>query len=234
MDSAYRTDSLDYMESVMWVFKQLYDKNLIYRGRRTSLYCPRCATPLSKFEVTMDDESYQEVVDPAITVAFKLQGEDIYLLAWTTTPWTLPANLALAIDPEKEYVKVTDGSKKTYVIAHEALERYRDDIDLEIVETFKGQNLVGQKYQPLYNFFPTNSKTDYQIYPADFVTMDEGTGIVHVAPGFGEDDTRLGEKVGLSLLETIDEAGHFTTELLIFSFFHFARSISTMFALESH
>ena len=213
MDSAYRTDSLDYMESVIWVFKQLYDKNLIYRGRRTSLYCPRCATPLSKFEVTMDDESYQEVVDPAITVAFKLQGEDIYLLAWTTTPWTLPANLALAIDPEKEYVKVTDGSKKTYVIAHEALERYRDDIDLEIVETFKGQKLVGQKYQPLYNFFPTNSKTDYQIYPADFVTMDEGTGIVHVAPGFGEDDTRLGEKVGLSLLETIDEAGHFTTEV---------------------
>ena len=207
MEGAYRTDSLSYMESVLSVFKQLYDKNLIYRGRRTSLYCPRCATPLSKFEVTMDDDSYRDVEDPAVTIAFPLLADDVSLLAWTTTPWTLPANLSLAVDELAEYVKVTDG-KKQYILAHEALSRY-SDCDFEILETFKGKKLIGQKYEPLYSFLPTNPATDYQVYPADFVSMDEGTGIVHIAPGFGEDDTKLGEKVGLSLHETIDEAGHF-------------------------
>ncbi len=215
LTGAYRTDSLEYMESVIWVFKQLYDKGLIYRGRRTSLYCPRCATPLSKFEVTMDDDSYREVEDPAVTIAFRLLGDpstplgtgEVYLLAWTTTPWTLPANLGLAVDESSEYVKVTDG-KRFYILAHEALPRY-GDCDFEIVETFKGQKLVGQKYEPLYSFLPTNPETDYRVYAANFVSMDEGTGIVHVAPGFGEDDTKLGEKVGLSLHETVDEAGHF-------------------------
>lgn len=209
LKNAYRTDSLEYMESVIWVFKQLYDRGLIYRGRRTSLYCPRCATPLSKFEVTMDDDSYREVEDPAVTVAFRLLGDEVYLLAWTTTPWTLPANLALAIDEKAEYVKVTDG-RKNYILAHQALERYRD-MDLEILETFKGKKLVGERYEPLYTFFPTNQQTDYRVYGANFVAMDEGTGIVHVAPGFGEDDTKLGEKVGLSLHETVDEAGHFVS-----------------------
>lgn len=211
MDNAYRTDSLEYMESVIWVFKQLYDKGLIYRGRRTSLYCPRCATALSKFEVTMDDDSYRDVEDPAVTVAFKLITEDTYLLAWTTTPWTLPANLGLAVDAKAEYVKVTDG-KNQYILAHEALPRY-SECDLEILETFKGQQLVGKKFEPLYSFLPTNAKTDFQIYPADFVAMDEGTGIVHIAPGFGEEDTKLGEQVGLSLHETVDEAGHFIAEV---------------------
>lgn len=211
MDNAYRTDQPSYMESVIWVFKELYDKDLIYRGRRTSLYCPRCATPLSKFEITMDDENYRDVEDPAVTVAFKLLDEETYLLAWTTTPWTLPANLALAVDPEAEYVKVTDG-KKTFVLAHLALERYRD-FDLEIIETFKGQKLVGQKYQPLYQFTDTNPDKDFQVYAADFVTMDEGTGIVHVAPGFGEDDTKLGEAKGLSILLTVNDEGHMTEQV---------------------
>ncbi len=211
MDNAYRTDSLEFMESVIWVFKQLYDKGLIYRGRRTSLYCPRCATALSKFEVTMDDDSYRDVEDPAVTIAFKMSSEGIYLLAWTTTPWTLPANLGLAVDKKAEYVKVTDG-KKQYILAHEALPRY-SDCDFEILETFKGKKLIGQKYEPLYSFLPTNPEKDFQVYPADFVSMDEGTGIVHIAPGFGEDDTKLGEKVGLSLHETVDEAGHFIPEV---------------------
>ncbi|MEK7201920.1 MAG: isoleucine--tRNA ligase [Patescibacteria group bacterium] len=211
MTGAYRTDSLEFMESVIWVFKQLYDKGLIYRGRRTSLYCPRCATALSKFEVTMDDDSYRDVEDPAVTIAFKMTSQDTYLLAWTTTPWTLPANLGLAVDEKTEYVKVTDG-KKFYILAHEALPRYSES-DFEVLETFKGQKLVGQKFEPLYNFLPTNSKTDFQVYAADFVAMDEGTGIVHIAPGFGEEDTKLGEQVGLSLHETVDEAGHFVAEV---------------------
>lgn len=210
LDQPYRTDQLSYMESVIWVFKQLYDKDLIYRGRRTSLYCPRCATPLSKFEVTMDDDSYKEVEDPAVTVGFRLKGEDMMLLAWTTTPWTLPANLALAVNPDAEYVKVTNGHQ-TYILAHQALERYRD-LDLEIIETLKGEKLLGLSYEPLYSFFPTGA-LDYKVYPADFVSMDEGTGIVHVAPGFGEDDSKLGEVVGLSLLETIDVNGQVVEQL---------------------
>ncbi|QQG49869.1 MAG: isoleucine--tRNA ligase [Candidatus Berkelbacteria bacterium] len=211
MENAYRTDNLAYMESVMWAFKQLYDKDLIYRGRRTSLYCPRCATPLSKFEVTMDEGSYRDVTDPGVTVAFRAEGDDVSLLAWTTTPWTLPANFGLAVDPEAEYVKVTDGEKR-YILAHQALERY-GDLDLEIVERFKGEKLLGQQYEPLFPHNAANSETDYKVYPATFVSMEEGTGIVHIAPGFGEDDSTLGEQVGLTVLETLDDQGHFKPEL---------------------
>ena len=210
LENAYRTDQLSYMESVIKVFKDVYDKGLIYQGRRTSLYCPRCATPLSKFEITMEEGNYRDVDDPAVTVKFKLVDEDAYLLAWTTTPWTLPANLALAVDDQAEYVKVTDG-KETYILAHQALERYRD-FDLEIIETFKGQKLVGRKYQPLYEFFEVGNK-DYQVYAASFVTMNEGTGIVHVAPGFGEDDSQLGVAKGLSLLVTVNDEGHLTEQV---------------------
>lgn len=202
--SAYRTDDLAYMESVMRAFKQLHDKGLIYRGKRVSLYCPRCATPLSKFEITMDDENYRDVEDPAVTIGFQLVDEDALVLAWTTTPWTLPANAALAVNPTAEYVKVTDG-RRHYILAHEALERYPD---LEIVEYYKGEALVGKRYQPLYQFFPTQA-ADFQIHQADFVTMTDGTGVVHIAPGFGEDDTKLGEEQGLSLFETVDAEGHF-------------------------
>jgi isoleucyl-tRNA synthetase len=211
LETAYRTDDLSYMESVMAAFKQLHDKGLIYRGRRTSLYCPRCATPLSKFEVTMDEGSYKEVSDPGVTVAFQLNNDDVSLLAWTTTPWTLPANFALAVDPTAEYVKVTDG-KRTFILAHQALERYRE-LDFEIIETFKGEQLVGWQYEPLYTFAPGNPATDFRVLAADFVTMDDGTGIVHIAPGFGEDDSRLGEANGLSLFETLTDEGHFKPEL---------------------
>lgn len=211
MDNAYRTDQLPYMESVIWAFKELYSKKLIYRGQRVSLYCPRCATPLSKFEVTMDDDSYRDVEDPAVTVAFRLLGDEVYLLAWTTTPWTLPANLALAVDPAAEYVKVTNGNQ-TFILAHQALERYRD-FDLEIIETFPGSRLVGERYEPLYEFFPANEQSDYKVYGADFVTMEDGTGIVHVAPGFGEDDTKLGEANSLSLFLTLTDEGHFVPEV---------------------
>jgi len=207
LDKAYRTDQLSYMETVMWVFKQLYNKGLIYRGKRTSLFCPRCGTPLSKFEVTMDDDTYREVEDPAVTVAFRVLNDEVYLLAWTTTPWTLPANLALAIDPDAEYVKVTDG-RHHYILSHQALERYRDK-DLAIVESFKGKKLIGERYEPLYEFLSADPERDHRIYAAGFVSHDEGTGIVHVAPGFGEDDTKLGEALGLSLHETIDDEGRF-------------------------
>lgn len=211
MDSAYRTDDLKYMESVMHAFKQLYDQGLIYQGRRVSLYCTRCATPLSKFEITMEEGNYRDVEDPAVTVAFPVVGDDFSLVAWTTTPWTLPANLALAVDPQAEYVKVSDG-RKNFVLAHQALVRYRD-LDWEIIEAFKGEKLIGLEYEPLYQFFKTNPERDHRIYPATFVSMEEGTGIVHIAPGFGEQDTQLGEEQGLSLLLTVDEVGNFVPQV---------------------
>lgn len=226
MEDAYRTDQLGFMETVMWLFHDLYEKKLIYKGRRVSLYCPRCATPLSKFEVTMDEGNYRDVEDPAVTIAFKLKddpsimsgspraesrGEDTYLLAWTTTPWTLPANLALAIDPEAEYVKVSDGHRQ-FILAHEAMERYRD-LDLEILETFKGEKLLGREYQPLYNFFDINTDKDFRVYPAEFVSMEDGTGIVHIAPDFGEDDFNLGQKVGLSSVTTLTDSGLFVDKV---------------------
>jgi isoleucyl-tRNA synthetase len=222
LDDAYRTDDLNYMESVMQAFKQLYEKGLIYRGRRTSLYCPRCATPLSKFEVTMDEGSYRDVEDPGVTVAFPLVNDDVSLLAWTTTPWTLPANMALAVDEKAEYVKVTDG-KSHYILAHEALPLYAD-ADFKIVERFNGKKMVGWQYEPLYTFAPTNPETDYRVYAADFVTMEEGTGVVHVAPGFGEDDTKLGEQAGLTLFETLTEDGHFTNQLGPFSALYYKKA----------
>ncbi|MEK7548504.1 MAG: isoleucine--tRNA ligase, partial [Patescibacteria group bacterium] len=213
LDGAYRTDGLSFMESVIWAFKQLYSRGLIYRGRRTSLYCPRCATPLSKFEVTMDEGSYREVEDPAVTVAFELaDSPQTFLLAWTTTPWTLPANFGLAIKSDSEYVKVSTGGDKVYILAHEALTRYRD-LDLEILETFPGKKLIGQKYRPIFEYFPA-SKNDWQIYPADFVNVDEGTGIVHIAPGYGEDDTILGEKHMLSAVDLLDAEGRFLENIL--------------------
>jgi isoleucyl-tRNA synthetase len=211
IDNAYRTDNLNYMESVMAMFKQLYEQELIYRGRRVSLYCPRCATPLSKFEITMDDGNYKDVEDPAVTVSFRLLNDDVYLLAWTTTPWTLPANLALAVDEKAEYVKVSDGTKQ-YILAHQALERYQDG-SLEVIEYLKGSSLVGESYEPLYTFLPINADKDYKVLPGTFVSMDEGTGIVHIAPGFGEDDTKLGEANGLSMHETLDAEGHFVAEV---------------------
>lgn len=211
IDNAYRTDNLDYMESVMSVFKKLYDQELIYQGKRVSLYCPRCATPLSKFEITMDDGNYKDVEDPAVTVSFRLLNDDVYLLAWTTTPWTLPANLALAVDADAEYVKVSDGSKQ-FILAHQALERYQDG-SLEVVEYLKGSTLVGEAYEPLYTFLPIKADKDYRVLAGNFVSMEEGTGIVHIAPGFGEDDTKLGETSGLSMHETLDAEGHFVSEI---------------------
>ncbi|MEX1123638.1 MAG: class I tRNA ligase family protein, partial [Patescibacteria group bacterium] len=165
------------------------------------------ATPLSKFEVTMDEGSYREVIDPAVTVAFRLKNDDVYLLAWTTTPWTLPANTALAIDPKAEYVKVSDG-ERFYILAHQALERYQDG-SLEVVEYIPGKKLLGEAYEPLFDYVSDSVGQDFTIYAGDFVSMDEGTGIVHIAPGFGEDDTALGEKNGLTTVITLDDEGHF-------------------------
>ncbi len=211
MKGAYRTMDRDYMESVIWIFKQLYEKDFIYEGVRSSLYCPRCATPLSKFEITMDEGFYREVEDPAVTVKFKERGRNRYFLAWTTTPWTLPANRALAVDPEVEYVEAIADDGQKVVLARTAYERYKDRLQ-EITSEFEGKELVGLKYEPLFPYGPRGDN-DFQVYPASFVTTEEGTGVVHIAPAFGQDDFDLGQKEGLSVFVTVNEEGMISSEL---------------------
>jgi len=210
MDNPYRTDDLTYMESVMWVFKQIYDKGLIYKGHKVFLYCTRCATVVSKFETTMEAGNYKDVEDPAVTVAFRLKDEpDTYVLAWTTTPWTLPANNGLAVGEDIEYVKLSDGSKN-YILAKDALERYPEFESWKEIETLKGKILEGKSYEPLLepNIEP-DPKKDYKIYTAEFATTEEGTGTVHIAPAFGEDDYILGQREGLTIPMILDDDGKF-------------------------
>lgn len=203
--NAYRTMDRNYMESVIWVFKQLYDRNKIYKGNRVSLFCPRCSTPISNFEVAMDN-SYKDVTDPSVYVKFAIKDQkDTYLLAWTTTPWTLPTNFALGVSGEAIYVKVEHLGQK-YILAKNLLEKAFGQSDYKIIEEVDGKSLVGLKYEPLYNYYEPN-KNDHQVYQADFVSMEDGTGIVHIAPGFGEEDTALGKAHGLSLISSVDDNG---------------------------
>lgn len=211
-EHAYRTMDLPYMESVIWVFKQLYDKGLVYEGKRVSLFCTRCGTPISNFEIAMDN-SYETMKDPSVTVKFKLKEEPVYVLAWTTTPWTLPANLALAVAPDKKYLKIKrKEDNQVYILAQERVKKYFKKGEYRVLEKIEGKKLVGLEYEPLYRFFGKGRK-DYRIYPADFVTFDEGTGVVHVAPGFGEEDTELGKKVGLSMIDSVNDEGKFVSQV---------------------
>lgn len=217
---AYRTMDKDYMESVIWIFKQLYDKGLIYEGVKTLLYCTRCGTPVSKFEIAMDD-SYADMEDPAVTVELpittkgKFKGSQI--LAWTTTPWTLPSNRALVVDPKETYVEFTiqvPGNK--YIVAKKRLKEILGKDNYKIVREFKGKELVGLEYEPLYKYFKPNDK-DFKVYEyKDMVTMDEGTGVVHSAPGFGEIDTDMGKHYGLTMMYSVDDEGKFIEEVTDF------------------
>jgi len=219
--NSYRTMDQDYMESVIWVFKQLYDKKLIYKGKRVSLFCPRCSTPISNFEVSMDN-SYQDVTDTAVFVKFKDTESDDYFLAWTTTPWTLPANAALAVDANEDYSRVKF-ENKVYILATKRLEAVFKKDPYQVIETFKGQQLVGRSFTPLYQYFPAG-KNDFQVYSADFVTMEDGTGIVHIAPGFGEDDTELGRQHHLSMFDTIDDTGKLFKNIKVASGIYFKKA----------
>jgi len=211
MENPYRTDDITYMESVIWAFKQIYDKGLIYKGRKVFLYCTRCATVVSKFETTMEAGNYKDVEDPAVTIAFKLKdGPDTYILAWTTTPWTLPANNGLAVGSNIEYVKITNG-QKSYIIAKDALSRYPEFESWKTVDTFTGRSLEGKTYEPLLttNIAP-NPKNDYRIHTADFATTEEGTGTVHIAPAFGEDDFSFGQEHDMTVPLILDDDGKFS------------------------
>jgi len=207
----YKTLDTPYMESVMWAFRTLWDKGLVYEGFRVLAYCWRCETPLSNTETRMDDV-YKDRQDPALTVSFLLDsGEKIW--AWTTTPWTLPSNLALAVGPNIDYavMKLTDGS--TVILAEARLGAYEKELDgAQRVNTLSGADLVGRRYTPLFPFFAETTNA-FVILGAEFVTTEDGTGIVHLAPGFGEDDQNECLSAGIPTLCPMDEHGCFTAEI---------------------
>lgn len=208
---AYKTMDKDYMESVWWAFKQLYEKGKIYEGEKVLLYCTRDATPISKAEVAMDN-SYKDVTDPSVYVKFKLRDANASLLAWTTTPWTLPANTAVAVNRNETYVEVeVDGQ---HLILAEALvsKVIRDEkhnvIDHRVVRTFKGKDLIGKEYEPLFEDRGTNA---HKVWHADYVSLEEGTGVVHLAPAYGEEDYSLAKENHFPLVSTIDDNGLYTS-----------------------
>lgn len=215
-ENDYKTMDLSYMESVMWAFRTLWDRGLIYEGNRVLPYCWECETPLSNFETRLDD-AYRDRQDPAVTVLFTLEprtGDEapIQLMAWTTTPWTLPANLALAIDPTIDYaVFERDGQRR--VLGARAAANYAGELDgWKRTGTIRGAGLVGRTYSPLFDFFAGHPHA-FRVLAADFVSEEEGTGIVHMAPGFGEEDQRLCEANGISLVCPVDESGRYTAEV---------------------
>jgi isoleucyl-tRNA synthetase len=216
----YKTMDRAYMESVLWAFQALYRKGLVYRGYRVMPYSWAAETPVSNFETRLDN-SYRMRQDPALTVAFRLDpapGEEHPLdaLAWTTTPWTLPSNLALAVGPDLEYVRFRkDGRER--LLAAAAAARYEHELaGWERAGVQRGRELVGRRYQPLFPFFAGRPGA-FRILAGDFVTTEDGTGIVHMAPGFGEDDQRVCEANGIELVCPVDDAGRFTAEVASFA-----------------
>lgn len=218
MKNPYRTMDLDFMESIWWVFKTLWDKDLIYQDYRSMHICPRCETTLSQSEVS---EGYRDIKDLSATVEFELEAEPgTYILAWTTTPWTLIGNVALAVGVNIDYIKVRQAGKN-YIVAKERLADVFKDKEYEVLSEFQGEVLVGQKYKPLFDYYARqtdleNKENGWQVYAADFVTTEEGTGVVHIAPAFGEDDMSLGKEKNLPFVQHVALDGHFKEEVVDF------------------
>jgi len=209
---AYKTMDKPYMESVWWAFKKLYDDGKIYEGEKVLLYCTRDATPIAKAEVAMDN-SYQDVTDPSVYVKLKLKDDDYNLLAWTTTPWTLPANSAAAVNKDLDYVKVKTQSGEKLIIAADLLpiitanSKEDDDVIVEVGEQFKGSELVGKEYEPI---FEHRGPDAHKVWSAPYVTTEEGTGIVHLAPAYGEEDYELAKQKGFPVVNLVDDNGLYT------------------------
>ena len=203
LEKPYITLENDYIESVWWSLKELYNKKMLYEGYKVVPFCPRCGTPLSSHEVA---QGYKDLTEDSVYIAFKVKGKkDEYILAWTTTPWTLPGNVALAVGDKIDYVKVklSDGDK--IILAKEKLNLVKG----EVIEKFKGKDLVGLEYEPLYNIKEAKNENSHKIISADFVTTEDGTGIVHTAVMYGEDDYVVGKKAGLPEVHTVGEDGKF-------------------------
>lgn len=209
---AYKTMDKEYMESVWWAFKNLYEKGKIYEGEKVLMYCTLDATPLSKAEVTMDAGAYQDVTDPSVYTKFKLVGENLSVLAWTTTPWTLPANTAIAVNKDLDYVEVElDGER--LILAKDLAQKVLTDakhqvLDYKIVRTLKGEELVGESYEPLFGV--DRGQNAHKIWHADYVSADDGSGIVHIAPAYGEEDFEMAKREKIPVVHVIDENGNYT------------------------
>ncbi len=209
---AYKTMDKDYMESVWWAFKTLYEQGKLYEGERVLMYCTRDATPLSKAEVTMDAGSYQDVTDPSVYVKFKLKDEaDTYLLAWTTTPWTLLGNTAVAVNKDFDYLEVLINDEKLIMAKDLAAKILADEkhqpLDFEVVRTLSGKELVGKAYEPL---FVDRGENAHKVWHADYVSSEEGSGIVHLAPAYGEEDFNLARENDIPVVHVLDESGIYT------------------------
>jgi len=209
----YITFHNDYIESIWWILKEFWKKNLLYQGFKILPYCPRCETPLSSHEVS---QGYKEVKDPSIYVRVALQDEPgTYFLVWTTTPWTLISNVALAVHPNVEYVLLENENEK-YIMAAARIEDLFAKDTCKILRTFQGQELKGKRYKRLFDYINPD-KDAYYVATADFVTTEDGTGIVHIAPAFGEDDFQLGRKYDLPVVRPVDATGSFTAEVTDFA-----------------
>ena len=219
MDHPYVTYDNNFIESEWWALKQIWEKKLLYKGFKIVPYCPRCGTPLSSHEVA---QGYKDVKERSAIVRFKVKGEDAYILAWTTTPWTLPSNVALCVNPEEEYVKVKAADGYVYYMAKALLDKVlgklatEDAPAYEILEEYKGTDLEGKEYEPLYAFTgeicEKQHKKGHYVTCDTYVTMTDGTGVVHIAPAFGEDDANVGRKYDLPFVQLVDAKGEMTQE----------------------
>ena len=219
MDNPYVTYHDDFIESEWWALKQIWDKGLLYKGFKIVPYCPRCGTPLSSHEVA---QGYKAVKERSAVVRFKVKGEDAYFLAWTTTPWTLPSNVALCVNPDETYCKVKAADGYTYYLAQALLDtvlgrlKTEEAPAYEILETYKGQELEYKEYEPLFacagEAAEKQHKKGHFVTCDSYVTMTDGTGIVHIAPAFGEDDAKVGRKYDLPFVQFVDGKGELTAE----------------------
>lgn len=217
-ENAYKTWDADYMESVMWVFSEMYKKGHIYKGLRVSLYCPHCSTPISNFEVAMDADNYKEIKDAATTYKYQLEGEEnSYILAWSTTPWNKIVTPALAVNPKLTYAKVKQGNE-TYILAESTFEMLTKEVSYEVLEKFTGQDLVGKKFIPHFDYYRDKileGEKAFEIIAGDFVTADEGTGVVTIAV-YGEEDLKVMQEQNVHIETHVDEEGVIAENVPIF------------------
>ncbi|MCQ2911757.1 MAG: isoleucine--tRNA ligase, partial [Clostridia bacterium] len=209
-EDPYITYDNNFIESEWWSLKQIFDKGLLYKGHKIVPYCTRCGTPLSSHEVA---QGYKDVKEESVYVRFKVKGtENDYILAWTTTPWTLPSNVALCTNPKETYVKLQVG-KETYILAEALVEKmFGDAEDKKVLKTMKGKDLEGTEYEPLFNFAKPDKKAYYMVC-ADYVTLTDGTGVVHIAPAYGEDDSIVGKNYDLPVVNLVKLDGTFCEDV---------------------
>jgi isoleucyl-tRNA synthetase len=219
MENDYKTMDVTYTESVWWVFKTLYDKDLIYQGFKSMHLCPRCETTLSNFEVA---QGYKDITDISVTIKFELVDEPgTYLLAWTTTPWTLPGNMAVAVNAGIEYVKAKKG-EEYFIVAKEKLSVLGEGA--EVVDSFLGDSVIGKSYKPIFNYYTEtdflNKSNAWKVYAAPYVTVEAGTGIVHLAPAFGAEDLELAQNKKIPIVHHVGVDGIFKKEIIDFAGLH--------------